>query len=343
MGAALAMANVLRAAAGGPAAARARPQPPPRRAARLVAALAISLAACVPSTALPSSAAAPSTELPSSEPPSGASSPAEPSHALGAGGAPHRIITLAPSATELVYAAGAGGDIVGTVLSSDYPPAARRIPRIGDGIQFDQETILALRPSLVIGWQSSGASQALASVLRHLGVPLVYANPRSLDEIPAQIRDLGRRLGTGPIADHAAKALQARIDALPVPAGLPLSVFIEVGADPLYTLGRDPLVNGLLSRCGGANAYADQPAAAPQVNAESVLRIDPDVVIVSPYGRETLAARRAYWAGLGLPAAVRGHLYAIDPDWLHRPGPRLVDAAEALCADLERARTDSRS
>ncbi|MER1967539.1 cobalamin-binding protein [Castellaniella sp. GW247-6E4] len=259
---------------------------------------------------------------------------ARPPLAVAADGAPNRIITLAPSATELVYAAGAGAEIVGTVLSSDYPPAARDIPRIGDGIQFDQETILALRPTLVVGWLPSGGSQALATVLRNLGVPLIYANPRTLDEIPAQVRDLGWRLGTGPIAARAANALQARIGALSAPAGPPRSVFIEVGTDPLYTLGRDPLIDDLLSRCGGANVYASQTVAAPQVSVESVLRIDPDVVIVSPYGGQTLVARRGYWANLGLSAAVRGHLYAVDPDWLHRAGPRLVDAAEAICADL---------
>ncbi|WP_269496500.1 helical backbone metal receptor [Castellaniella sp. S9] len=258
----------------------------------------------------------------------------------GAEGTPHRVITLAPSVTELVYAAGGGADIVGTVLSSDYPPAARDIPRIGDGIQFDQETILALRPTLVVGWLASGGSQALAAVLRNLGVPMIYADPRSLDDIPGLIRALGRHLDTSPAADRAAAALRARIDALHAPAGRPLTVFIEVGVDPLYTLGKDPLVDDLLARCGGVNPYADRAVAAPQASVESVLRIDPDVVIVSPYGRQTLAARSAYWTGLGLRAAMRGHLYAIDPDWLHRPGPRLVDAAEALCADLDRVRAD---
>uniref|UniRef100_UPI00333E358B cobalamin-binding protein n=1 Tax=Castellaniella defragrans TaxID=75697 RepID=UPI00333E358B len=263
---------------------------------------------------------------------------AGPVRAPAADGAPPRVITLAPSTTELVYAAGAGTDIVGTVLSSDYPPAARAIPRIGDGIQFDQETILALRPTLVIGWQPSGGSQALAGVLQNLDIPLIYANPKSLDEIPVQVRDLGRRLGTSPIADRATDALQARIDALPSPSGPPLTVFIEVGVDPLYTLGRDPLIDDLLARCGGVNIYAGHAVAAPQVSVESVLRIDPDVVIVSPYGRQTLAARRAYWASMGLPAAARGRLYAIDPDWLHRPGPRLIDAAEAICGALRESR-----
>src|SRR5690606_12917132 len=118
----------------------------------------------------------------------------------------------------------------------------------------------------------------------------------------------------------------------------PQSVFIEISADPLYTLGRDPLTNDLLGRCGGVNPYAGSLLAAPQVSVESVLRLNPQVMILSPYGSETLAARRDWWARHGPEAARARRLYAIDPDWLHLPGPRLVDAAEAISADLREAR-----
>ncbi|WP_322999233.1 cobalamin-binding protein [Castellaniella sp.] len=258
---------------------------------------------------------------------------------LAGAAAQPRIITLAPSATELVYAAGAGADIVGTVLRSDHPPAARAIPRIGDGIQFSEERILTLHPTLVIGWQPSDGSRSLARRLEPLGVPLIYADPKSLDDIPALIRDLGERLGTQLVADAAADTLARRIRAL-IPAPPPRqTVFIEISADPLYTLGKDPLINDLLARCGGVNPYANSRVAAPQVSVESVLHLNPHVLILSPYGTETLAVRSQWWANHGLPAARQGRIYAVDPDWLHRPGPRLVDAAEAICADLRDART----
>lgn len=261
--------------------------------------------------------------------------PAGSAHAAPAGPSnPQRIITLAPSATELVYAAGAGDAIIGTVLSSDYPPAARAIPRIGDGIQFSDETILALRPTLVVGWLRSADSESLARRLQSLGIPMIYTQPHDLDDIPMIVRDLGQRLGTQATAEPTARGLTQRIDALHPPPGPPRTVFIEVSSDPLFTLGHDPLINDLLTRCGGINPYASRGVAAPQVSIESVLHLNPDVMIMSPYGRQTLAARRAYWAGLGLSAALNGHIFAIDPDWLHRPGPRLIDAAEALCTDL---------
>ncbi|MGB6242379.1 MAG: cobalamin-binding protein [Castellaniella sp.] len=251
---------------------------------------------------------------------------------------PPRVITLAPSVTELVYAAGAGADIVGTVLHSDYPPAAREIRRIGDGIQASEESILALRPTLVVAWYPTEATRALDSRLQTLNIPLLYANPGTLDEIPALIRTLGQRLGTQAHADAAAAALQQRIDRLQPAAPPAQTVFLEISTDPLFTLGRDPLINDLLARCGGINPYADSRVAAPQVSVESVLHLDPQVLIMSPYGRETLEARTRWWSEHGLTAARQGRIYAIDPDWLHRPGPRLIDAAEAICRDLQRAR-----
>ncbi|MGX5658622.1 cobalamin-binding protein [Castellaniella ginsengisoli] len=253
-------------------------------------------------------------------------------------GVPPRIVTLAPSATELVYAAGAGDDIVGTVLRSDYPPAALAIPRIGDGIQLSEESILALHPTLVVGWQPSDGTRSLEQRLAPLGVPLIYADPKSLEDIPALIRDLGERLGTRAAAGAAARGLERRIRALRPAAPPPQTVFIEISADPLYTLGHDPLTNDLLARCGGVNPYADGAIAAPQVGVESVLRLNPRVLILSPFGHDTLAVRRAWWSRHGLAAARAGRIYAIDPDLLHRPGPRLVDAAEAICADLRDSR-----
>ena len=249
-----------------------------------------------------------------------------------------RVVTLAPNATELVYAAGAGHAIVGTVLRSDYPPEARTLPRIGDGIQFSEESILTLKPTLVIAWTPTNSTRSLEQRLSPLGVPLIYANPKSLTDIPALIRDLGDRLGTAAEADKTADELERRIAALQPAPPPQQTVFFEISVDPLYTLGHDPLTNDLLAHCGGINPYAHSVGAALPVSVESVLHQNPQVLIMSPYGRQTLAARQIWWAQHGLPAALAGHVYAIDPDLLHRPGPRLIDAAEILCKDLNQAK-----
>lgn len=253
---------------------------------------------------------------------------------------PQRLITLAPHITELVFAAGAGDRIVGTVASSDYPSQARRIPRVGNGIQLDTERIVALRPDLILAWQPSGATRALAPLLARLHIPLAYVQPRALRDIPREIITLGHKLGTSAIADREAQALTDRIAALGAryQGRRTVSAFIEVGTAPLYTLGNAPLINDVLHLCGGANIFAGAPIPAPQVSIESVLQDRPDAVIIASADARRVTERTRYWADLSLPAARNRHVYGLDPDKLFRPGPRLIDAAQALCRDLARAR-----
>src|SRR3546814_368947 len=125
-----------------------------------------------------------------------------------------RAITLAPHITELIFAAGAGDKIVGTVSSSDFPAAAKAIPRVGDGMNANVENTLTLRPDVVIAWQPSGAAQTLAPTLSRLGIPLLYSQPQALDDIPAQILRFGKLFATEKTALPAARALAARIQAL---------------------------------------------------------------------------------------------------------------------------------
>ncbi|HEU0230693.1 MAG TPA: cobalamin-binding protein [Burkholderiaceae bacterium] len=253
---------------------------------------------------------------------------------------PRRIITLAPHITELVFAAGAGDRIVGTVSSSDYPPQARHIPRVGNGIELDTERIVALRPDLILAWQPSGATRALAPLLSRLHIPLAYVQPHALRDIPAEVAGLGRRLGTTAIADPEAHELTERIAALAAhyEHQRVVSTFIEVGAAPLYTLGKAPLINDALRVCGGSNIFAGAAIPAPQVSIESVLRAQPDAIIIPSDDTRRVAQRTHYWADLSLRAALDRHVYGIDPDELFRPGPRVIDATQTLCQDLAKAR-----
>lgn len=264
-------------------------------------------------------------------------------HADAAGAAQARAaraITLAPHITELVFAAGAGDRIVGTVSSSDFPSKAKSIPRIGDGINVNVEKTLALRPDVVIAWLPSGAAQTLAPSLSRLGLTLLYSRPQALDDIPGQVRRFGQLFSTEAAALPAAKALEERIASLRAghAGARTVSVFIEVGASPLYTIGADPLLNDALQSCGGVNIYADTAIAAPQISAESVLVKQPQVVIAPASGSTRVDEVRERWAALGLPAALKGHVYGIDPDAFFRPGPRLVDATQELCSYLDMAR-----
>ena len=265
---------------------------------------------------------------------------AEVSTTAKAGAQAHRIITLTPHATELVYAAGGGHLIVGTVSSSDYPEAARNIPRLGDGILLNQERILVLRPTLFVGWLRSGVALQVEALAAHLGADMLYSRPSQLADIPADVRALGERLGNPLHAIRVAANMEARIRAMEsrYTDRTPVSVFIEVGASPLYTIGDDPLLQDAMRLCGGVNIYGDSGMPAPRVTVESVLVHQPQLLIASGRDDQTLQAVRERWVGYGLEAARLGRIHLANPDALYRPGPRFLDAAEELCAAIDKVR-----
>lgn len=250
-----------------------------------------------------------------------------------------RAITLAPHATELVYAAGAGDYLAATIRGSDYPPAARQVPVIGDGTQPDAERVAAVRPDLLIAWQPT-AAQPVVRVMDKLGVPVFYSDPLTLAAIPDAVERMGVLFGTQAQAQPAAAQLRARLAALTARyAGRrPVRVFIQAGLDPIYTLNDSSIVSDALRICGGVNVFGQAPIVAPQVSLEGVLAARPEAVLAGVTRPEDTARNLAAWQALGLPAARLGHVYGVDADALYRPGPRLIDAAEAICADLDRLR-----
>lgn len=250
-----------------------------------------------------------------------------------------RAVTLAPHATELVFAAGAGDRIAATIRGSDYPPAARQLPVIGDGTQPDPERVAAVRPDLLIAWQPAAAAP-LARVMDKLGVPVFYSDPQTLAAIPDAVERMGTLFGTEAQARPAAQALRARLDALAARyAGRrPVRVFVQAGLDPIYTLNDSSIVSDALRVCGGVNVFGQAPVVAPQVTLESVLAARPEAVLAGISRPQDAARNLAAWQALGLPAARLGHVYGVDADALYRPGPRLIDAAETICADLDRLR-----
>ncbi len=260
-----------------------------------------------------------------------------------AGAAPARVVTLAPHATELVYAAGAGNQIVGTVTSSDYPEQARQLPRVGDGILLNQERLLLLAPTHIIAWQRFGAAVPAELLANRMNAQMLYSAPRTLRELPAEVKRIGALLGTQATAGRTAAAMLARIDALEArhTGREPVRVFIEVGSLPLYTIGSDPLLNDALRTCGAVNVYGDSVLAAPKVPVESVLVHDPQLIVAPAREARDTHEVRQRWAEIGLAAARRGHVRAADPDALFRPGRRLIDATEALCSAVDQARADT--
>ncbi|KRC84834.1 cobalamin ABC transporter substrate-binding protein [Achromobacter sp. Root83] len=250
-----------------------------------------------------------------------------------------RAVTLAPHAAELVYAAGAGAYLIGTVRGSDYPPAALALPVIGDGTQPDAERVAAARPDLLIAWQPS-AAEPLARVMDKLGIPVFYSDPLTLAAIPGAVERMGALFGTEPQARAAARDMRARLDALQAryASRRPVRVFVQAGLDPIYTLNDASIVSDALRICGGVNVFGQAAIVAPQVTLEGVLAARPEAVLAGVSRPEDTQRNLAAWQAMGLPAARQGHVYGVDADALYRPGPRLIDAAEAICADLDRLR-----
>ncbi|KVV42124.1 cobalamin-binding protein [Burkholderia ubonensis] len=255
-----------------------------------------------------------------------------------------RVVSLAPHATELIYAAGGGAKLVGTVTYSDYPSAAKSVPRVGDNKSLDLERIAALKPDLIVVWRHGNAERQ-TDALRALHIPLFYSEPKRLDDIATSLRQLGALLGTQPAADAAAASFTRDVAALRTryAARPPVTVFFQVWDRPLVTLNGAHLISDVIALCGGRNVFASLKPLVPTVTDEAVLAADPEAIVTTSAGatpsHDALPSLARWRAWPALTAVARGNLFAIDGDLLTRASPRVAQGAAALCEDLDAART----
>ena len=248
-----------------------------------------------------------------------------------------RIVSLAPNLTEITYAAGAGPALVGTVEYSDYPEAARSLPRVGDGWRIDLEQVLALRPDIVLAW-SSGTPAATIERLRATGLRVVEVPTFRLADVPAALRLVGELAGTRAAAESAAARFDAQVQRLrrQHAGARPVRVFIEIDDEPLFTVNGRHIISEVAGLCGGRNVFAGLPQIAPQVDVEAVLASDPDVILSTD---DTIADPRAQWLAWPQLRAVRlGTIYSLSSDTVTRASPRLAQGAAQVCAALDAAR-----
>lgn len=250
-----------------------------------------------------------------------------------------RIVTLAPHVTELVFAAGAGERIVGTVSYSDFPPAAHSIPLIGDNRQVDIERIVSLKPDLLIVWRHNSADKQL-DTLHRLGIPLFYNEPHKLDDIPQSIERFGRLFGTEDKAGQAAANLRKKLADLAARYGQRPKVrtFYQIWDKPLYTLSSKHILNDVIRLCGGENIFASMAPIASSVTLEAVLLENPEAIISGQAPEKPHNGLDIWKQYPALQAVKRDNLFAIDGDLLNRAGPRMIDGAAALCEKLDLAR-----
>jgi iron complex transport system substrate-binding protein len=249
-----------------------------------------------------------------------------------------RIVSLAPHATELLYAAGAGDRVVGVLASSDWPPEAKAKPRVGDARALDLERILTLAPDLVVTWPYAAPAQVGALLAQ--GIPVFIADPATIDGIAVDLERLGTLAGTLPTAAARAAELRGRLARLSArhAGARKVRVFYEIWNAPLYTIGRKHLITEAIGVCGGENVFASLALPAPGVSVEAVLAAAPEAIVAGADGGRRPAWLDEWKRWPTLPAVARGNLYTVDANLLHRSGPRFVDGVEELCAALERAR-----
>ena len=250
-----------------------------------------------------------------------------------------RIVSLAPHATELLFAAGAGDRVAGVSAFSDYPPPVRALPQISGGVRLDIEQVLALKPDLAVGWSSGNASSDL-DALRRFGIPVFIAEPKKLDDLPATLLSLGRIAGRETEAQAAAEQYRARLATLRADyrERTPVRVFVMISARPLMTLNYAHLLQDVLRLCGGRNIFAARDTLAPTVSYESVLIEDPDVILFSS-SLGTASALRDWWRErVDLRAVRSGHVYSVPADTTLRQTPRVLEGTAKVCEALDAAR-----
>lgn len=249
-----------------------------------------------------------------------------------------RIVSLAPGLTELIYAVGAEQWLLATVEYSDYPEAAKHIPRVGDAFHVDMEKLLALQPDLVLAW-TTGTPVTTVEQIKALGLRVESIEVQHLSEVSASLLRIGELTGAQARAQQAAQQFEQGISGLRAKyaASKRLRTFVEVNQQPLYTVNGKHVLSEVLSLCGGDNVFADLNQLAPAIGVEAVLKTDPDVILSTEGTDEQI--RRDWRTWPQLKAVKRAHIYAVSPDTTTRATPRLLQGAQEICEALEQARS----
>jgi len=243
-----------------------------------------------------------------------------------------RVVSLAPSMTEIVYALGAGDRLVGVTTYCDFPPAAKTKPRIGGIYTPNLEAILDLRPDLVLA-TSEGNREEHVRALEDLHLPVFVVRPVDFASVLESIARVGEVLDRAAEAQRLVAGMQARADAIAraVAGARRPRVLYVIWGSPLIVPGRDTLITDLIRRAGGDSITAQEALPYPLFSVEEVVARDPEWIILGQHGEVSVDDRLREWQALTLLPAVRqGHVRPVDGDLVHRPGPRIVDGLDAL-------------
>lgn len=250
-----------------------------------------------------------------------------------------RVVSLAPDLAELLYDIGAGDSLQGAVQYTDYPAAAKAVPRVGDAFHVDVEKLVALKPDLVLAW-AGGTPEPLIAKLRALRLPVLALGTHELLDIASNMETLGRATGHDDAGQLAADDFRTFLGALRAryASQAPLSVFYEISAQPLFTVGGRQSISKLMEVCGAHNVFADLTDLAPAVTLEAVLARDPQVIVTGDGEGDALERFKDWQRWPELAATRAGNFVVLNDDWVSRATPRLLNAGKQLCQALEKIR-----
>ena len=245
-----------------------------------------------------------------------------------------RIISLSPGTTELIFSAGGGSLLKGVVSYSDFPEAAKSIPQVGSYNSLDLEKIVTLNPELIVAWES-GNPPLQISKLRKLGFTVFISEPRKFSDIPSTITRLGKLMGTQDAADKSAQNFNQRFKQLKdkyTGKYKTKSVFIQIWNKPVMSINGQHLISKIISNCNGRNIFADYPQLTLTPSVETIITLDPDIIIASRLG-DIGDSWLKKWKKWGFLKAVKNkQLIKANPDNLVRHTPRILNGMEEVCS-----------
>ncbi len=246
---------------------------------------------------------------------------------------PQRIVSLAPSITEIVFALGAGDRLKGVTQHCDFPADAQFLPKVGSYVHLDLERIVALKPDLCIAVRDGNPQNAVTE-LEALGIPVYAVDPRNLDTAVDTVLEVGQLLNANTKAQDLANEMRARIQRVKervAKTGLRPRVFFQIGSAPIVSAGTNTVIHELIVTAGGQN-LADGPSSYPRFSREQVLALQPEVIIITSMTKESdLEQVSAEWRHYeGLPAVRNNRIFIVDADLFDRPTPRIINGLETL-------------
>lgn len=244
-----------------------------------------------------------------------------------------RVVSLAPSLSEIVVELGARDLLVGVLDGGERPAALAHLPSVGRYGQLELESLLALQPDLLLLWPDS-ISGAQRQQLERFGIPLLVAEPRDLAHLAEQFAEIGKRIGRAEQGQRLRQQFSERLAELAARyrRERPLRVFYQIWDAPLYTIGGRQIISDALRVCGAENVFAELDLPAPQVSVEAVLQRDPEVILAG-----TGAQLDAWRAWPRLAAVARNQLLQVPDKGLERPSFQMLTATERLCQALAKA------